>query len=66
MYYILRENGKSDIKDIAAFFEYLFGVELGDYYRTFLELRMRKTGRTKFLHSRIQSLNKKMDEAEDK
>lgn len=60
------ENGRADIKDIAAAFEYLFGVELGDYYRTFLELRMRKTGRTKFLHSLINSLTKKMEEAEEK
>jgi len=60
------ENGRADIKDIAASFEHLFGVELGDYYRTFLELRMRKTGRTKFLHTLIQSLSKRMDEAEEK
>lgn len=60
------ENGRADIKDIAASVEYLFGVELGDYYRTFLELRMRKTGRTKFLQTLIQSLSKKMDEAEEK
>lgn len=60
------ENGRADIKAIAAAFEYLFGVELGDYYRTFLELRMRKTGRTKFLHSLINSLTKKMEEAEEK
>ncbi len=60
------DNGKADIKDIAAAFEHLFAIELGDYYRTFLELRMRKTGRTKFLHSLIQSLTKKMDEAEEK
>lgn len=60
------DNGRADIKDIAASFEHLFGVKLGDYYRTFLELRMRKTGRTKFLHTLIQSLTKKMDEAEEK
>lgn len=60
------DNGRADIKDIAASFEHHFGIELGDYYRTFLELRMRKTGKTKFLHSLIQSLNKKMDEAEEK
>jgi hypothetical protein len=60
------DNGRADIKDIAASFEHLFGVELGDYYCTFLELRMRKTGRTKFLYSRIQSLTKMMNEAEEK
>lgn len=60
------DNGRADIKDIAASFEHLFGVELGDYYRTFLEIRVRKTGRTKFIDSLKQSLVKRMDEADDK
>lgn len=60
------DNGKADIKDIAASFEHLFGIELGDYYRTFLEIRIRKTGRTKFIDSLKQSLSKRMDEADDK
>lgn len=60
------DNGKADIKDIAALFEHLFGIELGDYYRTFLEIRVRKTGRTKFIDSLKQSLIKRMDEADDK
>jgi hypothetical protein len=60
------DNGRADIKDIAASFEHLFGVELGDYYRTFLEIRVRKTGRTKFIDSLKQSLIKRMDEADDK
>lgn len=60
------DNGRAEIKDIAASFEYLFGVELGDYYRTFLEIRVRKTGRTKFIDSLKQSLIKRMDEADDK
>jgi len=60
------DNGKADIKDIAAIFEHLFGMELGDYYRTFLEIRVRKTGRTKFIDSLRNSLVKRMDEADDK
>lgn len=60
------DNGRADIKDIADVFAYLFNVDLGDYYRTFLELRMRKTGRTKFIDTMKQALAKKMDEAEDK
>jgi hypothetical protein len=60
------DNGKADIKDIAALFEHFFGIELGDYYRTFLEIRVRKTGRTKFIDSLKQSLIKRMDEADDK
>lgn len=59
-------NKSADIKDIAAFFETTFNVELGDYYRTFLELRMRKTDRTKFLTSLTQSLIERMDEADEK
>lgn len=60
------DNGKADIKDIATSFELLFGIELGDYYRTFLEIRVRKTGRTKFIDTLKHSLTKKMDEADDK
>lgn len=60
------DNGKADIKDIAASFELLFGIELGDYYRTFLEIRVRKTGRTKFIDALKHSLVKKMDEADEK
>ncbi len=60
------DNGKADIKDIAALFEHYFGLELGDYYRTFLEIRVRKTGRTKFIDSLKHSLVKRMDEADDK
>ena len=60
------DNGKADIKDIAVLFEHYFGIELGDYYRTFLEIRVRKTGRTKFIDSLKHSLIKRMDEADDK
>lgn len=60
------DNGKADIKDLADMFEHLFNVELGDYYRTFLEIRVRKTGRTKFLDTLKHSLIKRMDEADDR
>ncbi|NBL65945.1 tetracycline regulation of excision, RteC [Flavobacterium sp. NST-5] len=59
-------NGNADIKDIANYLEYVFDIDLGDYYRTFLELRMRKTSRTKFLSSLTDSLIKKMDDADEK
>lgn len=59
-------NGASDLKDIAKYLEHVFEIDLGDYYRTFLELRMRKTSRTKFLYSLTDSLIKKMDEADEK
>ena len=60
------DNGKADIKAIADYFETVFNIELGDYYHTYLELRMRKTGRTKFLNTLVETLNKKMDEQDEK
>lgn len=59
-------NGIADLKEIAAFFENLFDIDLGQYHRTFLEIRIRKTGRTKFLDSLRDSLTRRMDEADDK
>ncbi len=60
------ENGKADLNQIASYFETVFNVDLGDYYRTFIELRLRKTGRTKFIDVLRNSLHKRMDDAEDR
>ncbi|HKC68304.1 MAG TPA: RteC domain-containing protein [Bacteroidia bacterium] len=59
-------GSQADIKEIAAYFEYAFNIDLGDYYRTYLELRIRKTGRTKFLLSLQESLTKRMDAQDEK
>ena len=59
-------NGTAEIKDIAELCERLFNIKLGDYYRTFLELRMRKTGRTKFLDSLRDQLIRRMDEQDER
>lgn len=59
-------NGTADIKDIAMFFETNLNIELGDYYRTFLELRMRKTDRTKFLTSLSETLIRRMEMTDEK
>ncbi|WP_338839201.1 RteC domain-containing protein [Flavobacterium ginsenosidimutans] len=58
------ENGNTDIKSIAKAFERAFNVDLGDIYHTFLELRNRKTNRTKFIDALLDGLIKKMDEQE--
>lgn len=58
-------NGKADIKDIAEFVEAVLDIDLGDFYRTYVELRMR-TNRTKFLESLKASLIAKMDEDDEK
>jgi len=55
-------RGKIDIKQIATGFEKLFQINLGNYYRVFQDIRMRKTGRTFFLDQLKQSLINHMDE----
>lgn len=57
-------NSQSDIKELSSYFESIFSIELGDYYRTFLEIRIRKGNRTKFLDSLKENLLKRMDETD--
>ncbi|CAG5083050.1 RteC domain-containing protein [Parvicella tangerina] len=58
-------NGQTDIKSIAAYFEKIFDIELGNYYRTYLELRIRHNP-TKFLNTLQDSLLRKMEEDDEK
>lgn len=55
-------NGSVDIKDIARVVERIFKIDLGDFYRAFLEIRMRKKSRTKFLDALKSNIEKRMDE----
>lgn len=58
-------NGKAELKDIATFMEQQFNIEIGQYHRTFLEIRMRKNGRTKFIDALRENLVKRMDDADE-
>lgn len=60
------DNGRPEIKDIAAYFEQIFNIDLGNYYHTYLELRTRKMGRTKFLDTMREKLQQRMDEQEER
>lgn len=57
--------GKAELQQIAIALEKAFHVELGQYHRTFLELRMRKGIRTKFIDSLKESLTHRMNNADD-
>lgn len=57
--------GKAELQQIASALERAFNVDLGQYHRTFLELRMRKGARTKFLDSLRDSLIKRMNNADE-
>lgn len=58
-------NGASDLKDVFEFFENILKIDLGQYHRVFLEIRVRKTNRTKFLDSIKDTIIKKMDDIEE-
>ncbi|KAA4049623.1 hypothetical protein F3F49_33470, partial [Bacteroides ovatus] len=37
------------IKEIVAYFEYVFDIDLGDFYHTYMELKAKTKDRTGFL-----------------
>ncbi len=55
-------NGQADLKMIATTFEDLFNISLGNYYRVFQDIRLRKSGRTNFLDLLKQQFTKRMEE----
>jgi len=60
------DNGKNDIRIIAQYFENTFGIDLGNFYQTYLELRNRKMNRTKFLDALREELIRRMGEQDGK
>ncbi|TDN93360.1 RteC protein [Salegentibacter sp. 24] len=56
---------KGDIKDLATAFEKIFDINLGNYYRSFLEIRGRKEDYARFLDLLKTSLLKKIKEADN-
>lgn len=58
-------NGTSDLKDIAEYFENVFNIDLGQYHRAFLEIRMRKSDQTKFLNALKEKLTKRMENTDE-
>lgn len=55
-------NGNTSLKDIAFCCETLFHIEIGDFYRIFLEIRNRKKSRTQFLDKLKEQIIRMMDE----
>ncbi len=54
------KNGKVDIRSQAKICESLFGIELGNYYKTYGEIKARGKNKTKFLDNLKFSLLRKM------
>jgi hypothetical protein len=58
-------NGNIDLKQLASHLENLFNIDLGNYYRVFQEMRIRKINRTTFLDHLKDRLVQRMDEADE-
>ena len=58
-------NGTSELKEVATFFETTFNIDLGQFNRAFLEIRARKSERTKFINTLKEKLILRMDDADE-
>ena len=58
-------SGRADLKEIMDHFEKTFDIDLGQYRRTFLEIRARKSERTKFINTLRVTLKKRMDDSDE-
>lgn len=58
-------SGTVEIKELAATCEYLFNIDLGNYYHTYVEIRSRKSNNTKFLDLLKESLIKRYEESDE-
>lgn len=57
-------GGSKDIKEIATAFEKLLNIDLGDFYRTFQDIKSRKKDRTAFIDRLKHALLQKIEESE--
>jgi len=58
-------SGKVDIKELASAFERVLHIKLGDLYHGFIEIRLRKKERTRYLDNLKDSLIQRMDESDE-
>ena len=56
-------NGTANIKVIASAFEDVFNINLGDYYRTFQDMRIRKRSQTPFIDQLRERFIQRMNDA---
>jgi hypothetical protein len=59
-------NGNIDIKEMTDYFETIFNIDLGDVYRTWFSIRSRKTDPTAYLDALKNTLQKKIDQEENR
>jgi len=57
-------EGHSDIKEVATAFEKMFNISLGNYYRHFQDISLRKKAKTVFMDQLKETLEQKLNQAE--
>lgn len=57
-------NGNVEVKQIAAFFEEHFNVQIGNWYRAFQDMRERKANKTIFTDQLKKKILERMDETD--
>ncbi|WP_460543996.1 RteC domain-containing protein [Echinicola sediminis] len=57
-------NGQAELKELGRFLEQLLDTKVGDIYRIYQEIRIRKKGRTVFLDSLKEKLEAYMEQGE--
>lgn len=58
-------GGNADIGQIASTFESIFNIELGNYYRTYTDIRMRKKNVAVFLEKLQNDFMRKVNDADN-
>lgn len=58
-------RGTIDVKSLAINLENYFNIDLGNYYRVFQEIRIRKASRTAFLDQLKEKLVERMDDSDE-
>ena len=58
-------GGTIDVKNLAQNFENHFNIDLGNYYRVFQEIRIRKASRTTFLDQLKEKLENRMNHSDE-
>lgn len=58
-------NGNADIKEIAHYFSNVFSIDLGDYYRNYLEIKSRNEP-TKLLEELQRNLQRRIEEQDNR
>lgn len=56
-------NGSADIKQIATAFENMTGIQLGDYYRTFQAIQVRKNNQLVFITRLKEKMQSRLDDS---